>query len=126
MTRKLVIDSNIVIDDIDGVIEGIQELSGKEISSPETIKRFITEEKSTRFYISNKGQAKMQPDKDSLYVWIDCGFTDGFGQGIFISLLKQYGEYTGHYFGTVDELAGNIRGFFPFIIAAALIPARIP
>ena len=66
--RELVIENGVVIDDADAVLEGIQNLSGKMISGAETIKKFITNEKSTRFYIDKKCSCKMQPDRDTVYL----------------------------------------------------------
>ena len=51
---KMIIDDQIVIDDAEGVLQGIRELSGMNISSLDVIKRFITEEKNTVFYLDRK------------------------------------------------------------------------
>lgn len=59
---ELVIDNGVVIDDAEAVLEGISKLSGKSISSAETFKKFINNEKATRFYIDSKCACKMQPD----------------------------------------------------------------
>ncbi len=112
--QEFMIDNGIVIDDIEGVMEGIAKLSGKQMPSPQTIKRFITNEKSTKFYIDDKCSCKMQPDRDTVYLWLDSGFTSSYGDPIMISLLnKGAGGYTGHFYGTMDSLAGSIGNFFP-------------
>ncbi len=110
---ELVIENGVVIDDSEVVLEGISKLSGKNISSAETFKKFITNEKATKFYIDNKCACKMQPDRDTVYLWLDSGFVDYYGNPIMISLLNSYGEYRGHYFGSFQTLSNAIRGFFP-------------
>ena len=112
--REFVIENGIVIDDMDSVIDGIREISGKEISDAETIRKFITREKATKYYIDKKCAGKMQPDRDTVYLWLDSGFVNRFGDTIMISLLyDNYGGYSGHYFGTMDDLARNIKSYFP-------------
>ena len=112
--REFVIENGIVIDDMETVIDGIRNISGKCISDAETIRRFITEEKATKYYLDKKGLAKMQPDRDSVYLWLDSGFVDRYGNSIMISLLNDsYGGYTGHYYGTMDVLANAIKSYFP-------------
>ncbi len=108
-----IIDNGVVIDDIDGVVEGIAKLSGMSMPDPHTIKRFITNEKSTKFYIDNKCACKMQPDRDTVYLWLDSGFTDYYGDPIMISLLNKNGGYTGHFCGTMKSLANNIGSYYP-------------
>ncbi|MBO1701492.1 hypothetical protein [Eubacterium callanderi] len=110
---ELVIENGVVIDDAEAVLEGISKLSGKNISSAETFKKFITNEKATKFYIDSKCTCKMQPDRDTVYLWLDSGFVDYYGNPIMISLLNSYGEYRGHYFGSFHTLSNAIRGFFP-------------
>ncbi len=112
--QEFIIDNGIVIDDIEGAMEGIAKLSGKQMPSPQTIKRFITNEKSTKFYIDDKCSCKMQPDRDTVYLWLDSGFTNCYGDPIMISLLNNRGGgYTGHICGTMDFLAGSIGNYFP-------------
>ena len=65
---KLVIDNGVVIDDAEAVLEGISKLSGKSISSAETFKKFINNEKAIRFYIDSKYACKMPPDRDTVYL----------------------------------------------------------
>ncbi len=113
--QEFMIDNGIVIDDIDGVVKGIAKLSGKNTPDPHTIKRFITNEKSTKFYIDNKCSCKMQPDRDTVYLWLDSGFTSYYGDPIMISLLNNRGGgYSGHICGTMEFLAGSIGDYFPY------------
>ena len=63
---ELVIENGVVIDDSEAVLEGISKLSGKNISNAETFKKFITNEKATKFYIDNKCACKMQHRQQSL------------------------------------------------------------
>ena len=109
---ELIIENGVIIDDAEAVLEGITKLSGKRISGAETFKKFITKEKATRFYIDNKCTCKMQPDKDTVYLWLDSGFTDYYGNPIMISLLNSHGEYRGHYVGSFQSLSNSIQGFF--------------
>ncbi len=110
-----IIDNGVVIDDIESVVEGIARLSGKSMPDPQTIKRFVTNEKSTRFYIDDKCACKMQPDRDTVYLWLDSGFIDYYGAPIMISLLNnKNGSYTGHYCGTMRSLANSIGSHYPY------------
>ncbi len=112
--REFVIENGIVIDDVDSVIDGIRSISGKNISDAETIRRFITEEKATKYYIDKKCLGKMQPDRDTVYLWLDSGYVDRYGNSIMISLLNDsFGGYCGHYYGTMDVLANAIKNYFP-------------
>ncbi len=112
--REFVIENGIVIDDVDSVVEGIRNITGKSLSDAETLRKFITKEKATKYYIDNKCLSKMQPDRDSIYLWLDSGFVDRYGNSIMISLLNDnYGGYSGHYFGTMDMLAKAIKSYYP-------------
>ncbi len=112
--REFVIENGIVIDDVDSVVEGIRNITGKPLTDAETIRRFITEEKATKYYIDKKCTGKMQPDRDTVYLWLDSGYVDRYGNSIMISLLNDnYGGYCGHYFGTMDNLANAIKSYFP-------------
>ena len=55
--------------------------------------------------MSQTKRMKMQPDRDTVYLWLDSGFTDYYGNPIMISLLNSYGEYRGHYFGSFQTLS---------------------
>ena len=110
--REFIIEEGIVIDDIDYVLKGIAVLSGKKQPAAETIRKFILNEKNTKFYIDKKCNCKMQPDRDTVYLWLDSGYTDAYGNAIMISLLNSYGQYTGHYFGTMTNLVQPIRDYF--------------
>ncbi|SFC56443.1 hypothetical protein [Butyrivibrio sp. YAB3001] len=111
---EFVIENGIVIDDIDSVVNGIRNITGKSLSDAETLKAFITKEKATKYYINKKCLAKMQPDRDSVYLWLDSGFVDHYGNTIMISLLNDsYGGYIGHYYGTMDVLANAIKSYYP-------------
>ena len=110
---EFVIEKGIVIDDIETVFEGIKELSNKSISGPETFRKFITHEKATKFYIDGKCKCRMLPDKDTVYLWLDSGYTDQYGNPIMISLINTNGEFRGHFFGPFKTLIHAIRSFFP-------------
>ncbi|MCR5649675.1 MAG: hypothetical protein K6F86_00665 [Lachnospiraceae bacterium] len=110
---ELMIEKGVVIDDVDAVMEWIWNLSGKTVSGAETIRKFVKNEKSTRFYVDNKGSCKMQPDADTVYLWLDSGFTDYCGDPIMISLLNSDGGYRGHFAGSFNTLANKIRDYYP-------------
>ncbi len=112
--REFVIENGIVIDDVDSVVEGIRNITGKDLSGAETLRKFITQEKATKYYIDSKCLSRMQPDRDSKYLWLDSGYVDRCGNSIMISLLyDNYGGYCGHYFGTMDVLANSIKSYYP-------------
>ncbi len=111
--REVTVDTNMVITDMDRVLKGIASISGKQVPDENTILKFISKEENTRFYIDNKGNSKLQPEGDVLYIWLDSGFIDEYGNPIFISLLNNFGTYSGYYFGTAKDLMKNIRSFFP-------------
>ena len=111
--KDLKVDNNIVITDIEYVLQGIADISGKPVPAEDTILKFITKEKNTRFYIDKKGNSKMQPDGDVVYLWLDSGYVDYKGNPIFISLLNSMGTYTGYYFGVASDLMKSIKAFFP-------------
>ena len=109
---KFMIEEGIIIDDIELVLKGIAVLSGKQQPAAETIRKFITNEKNTKFYIDPKCNSKMQPDRDTVYLWLDSGYTDAYGNAIMISLLNHCGQYTGHYYGTMTNLVQSVRDYF--------------
>ncbi len=110
--KKIIINTGEIIDDADSVLDGIRQISGKTISDAELFKKFINNEKATRFHIDNKCSCKMQPDSNTIYLWLDSGFTDKSGNPIMISLLKTGNEYRGHYVGSFYVLSKSIRSFF--------------
>ncbi len=109
---RFIIEKGIIIDDINYVLKGIAIMSGKKQPAAETIRKFITNEKNTKFYIDNKCNCKMQPDRDTVYLWLDSGYTDAMGNAIMISLLNNCGQYIGHYYGTMTTLVQPIRDYF--------------
>ncbi len=110
---ELVVENGIVIDNVEEVLSGIANLSQKKISGAETFRKFITEEKNTKFYVNSKCLSSMVPDADTVYLWLDSGFTDSYGNPLLISLLRTEAGYCGHYYGTFDRLADAIRSYFP-------------
>ncbi len=108
------IENNIVIDDIAAVVKEIERISGKRIQDDQIIKKFITTEKATKYYIDSKCASKMQPDKGSIYLWLDSGYVDGYGNAIMVSLINDgCGQYSGHYTGTIDYLSNSIKSRYP-------------
>jgi hypothetical protein len=110
---ELMIKNGLVIDDVESVLIGIRKLSNKGgITDIGVVKKFINNEKNTIFYVDNHLNSFMQQDSGNIYVWLDSGFTDNYGNPIFISLLKDCTGYTGHMVGNVYFLAENIGNFF--------------
>lgn len=109
---EMIIEKGIVIDDVESVLCGIRELSGRKIEDFETIKRFILGEKNTKFYVDNKLNSYMQPDQGCIYIWLDTGYTDYKGNPILISLLRGWEGFVGHVVGTIHTLAESVRSFF--------------
>lgn len=103
------IDSNIIVDNTENVLEEIRILTHQKINSFEVVHKFICEEKSTRFYINDKMCSRSQPEKTSIYLWLDTGFRDTHDCPIMIALRKINGEYIGHYTGTIRSMAEGIR-----------------
>lgn len=112
--KEFMIEKGIVIDDAEAVIRGIQGISGKKLSGLETVRKFILNEKSTGFYLNNKCLSRMQPAGDTVYLWLDSGYTDSGGRPVMISLLRNGDGYAGHYCGTIRRLAENIRSYYPY------------
>lgn len=109
---RVEIEKGIVIDEAEGMLQGLNAHSRIKISDLEVIFRFIREEKNTRFYFDDKLACKMQDEKGCIYLWLDTGLKNEYGSTLFISLLKQNGQYEGHYFGTADILAKVVKSYF--------------
>lgn len=54
----------------------------------------------------------MQDEKCCIYLWLDTGLQNEYGNPIFLSLLKNGSNYEGHYFGTADILARAAKAYF--------------
>lgn len=109
---EMIIDNGIMIDDAESVLFGIRDLSGRNVSDLEVVKRFITREKNTRFYMDSNLNSCMQKQPCSVYAWLDTGYTDRSGEPILISLLKQFDGFCGHMVGTIRTLAESVKRFF--------------
>ena len=109
---EMAIGNGIIIDDVESVLFGIRDLCGKDITDFGAVKRFINQEKNTRFYIDSNLNSSMQQQSNCVYIWIDTGLTDYSGDPIFVSLLKKYDCFMGHVVGTIHSLAENARRFF--------------
>lgn len=111
MSREL-IENGVIIDETEGILEGLNEVSKTKISDLSVIYKFIREEKNTRFYIDDKLTCRMQDEKCCIYLWLDTGLLNEYGNPIFLSLLKNGDKYEGHYFGTADILARAVKTYF--------------
>ena len=109
---EMVIERGVVIDDIDDVLFRISKLSGRQVSDLGVIRRFITQEKNTRFFFDSKLNSYMQRQPDCIYTWLDTGYTDWSGDPIFISLIQKMDSFHGHVVGTADFLADSVKRHF--------------
>ena len=109
---KMVIDRGMEIDDAERVLFEIRGLSGKRLDSLDIVKKFISRETNTRFYLDSNLNSSMQQMEKCVYVWLDTGFTDCYGSPILVSLLKGAEGFTGHFTGTVETLSESARRFF--------------
>ena len=108
------IEKEIIVDEIEGLLEGINKYSSFEIQSLETVFTFIIEEYHTKFFIDRKMNINMAEDKDTTYLWLDTGMRTVQDEPIFISLLKNEEGYSGHYVGTTNILSNAVRDFSPW------------
>ncbi len=110
--KEIILEEGLRIDDADNVLWSVEELCGRTISGMEVIKKFIDEEKNTKFFLDKNLNSYLQRQPDCLYAWLDTGFLDRYGNPILISLLKKTDGYAGHFVGTVSMLSENIRDHF--------------
>lgn len=109
---NMTIENGMVIDDVESVIYGLRELSGKMVSDLEVVRRFIIQEKNTIFYLDSNLNSFMQCQNKCIYAWLDTGFTNCYGEPIMISLLQGMGGFCGHVVGTVRMLADNVKRYY--------------
>ncbi len=76
---EMIIDNGIIVDDAESVLFGLRELCGKEVSDLGVVKRFINQETNTKFYFDNNLNSFMQQQNNCVYLWLDTGFTDYYG-----------------------------------------------
>lgn len=109
---ECVIGKGILIDDVESVLGMIRNLSNCSVSDIGVVKRFITHEKHTHFYIDANLNSYMQPENNCVYLWLDTGYVDAYGNPILISLLKCINGFVGHIVGTLGQLCNNVKRFF--------------
>ncbi len=109
---EMIIDSGVVIDDVESVLFGIRKFSGRQVSSLDVVRKFIIREKNTRFFFDRRLNSYMQKQPDCIYAWLDTGFTDCHGNPILISLLQGFDGFCGHLVGTIGSLSDNIKSFY--------------
>lgn len=103
------IESNIIIEDVETVCNTIQSLSKRTNFCIKDIGDFICEEPFTKFYLDEKMNLKKENDYGNKVLWLDTGFQAEDGKAIFISLLANGSEYSGHFVGTAATLSRKIR-----------------
>lgn len=105
---ELVLQNNIVINDVENVIRAISDICGK-TAHPEAIMRFITNERSTKFFLDGKLNSYAEPTKDTQYLWIDTGYRDSMDNPVMTGLLREEGSFSGHYTAVPGVLVKKIR-----------------
>jgi len=109
---EMIIDNGIIIDDAESVLCGIRELCNRNITDLEVVKKFVNQEKNTKFYIDKNLNSYMQQEPSCIYIWLDTGYQDVHGNPILISMIKGLKGFVGHVGGTVFMLAESVRSFF--------------
>ena len=109
---EMIIDNGIIIDDAESVLCGIRELCNRNITDLEVVKKFVNQEKNTKFYIDKNLNSYMQQEPSCIYIWLDTGYQDVHGNPILISMIKGLKGFVGHVVGTVFMLAESVRSFF--------------
>lgn len=109
---EMVIDNSLVVDDVESVLSLIRGLSGKRVEDFGVVKKFINRESNTIFYLDSNLNSSLQQQEKNVYAWLDTGFTDYYGNPIFLSLLRGNEGYAGHFVGTVETLVDNVRSYF--------------
>ena len=109
---ELVIEKGIVIDKAENVGKEIQELTGKRIRDLEILKKFVTREKATKYYIDEKLNSKMVRDDNSILLWLDTGYVDRNGNTVFVSLHKLGDGFSGHITGTLRTLTNDLKRMY--------------
>lgn len=107
--REMLIEKNVVINNVDCARKELEVLSGERIHDLEIVKKFVTTEKYTKFFVDRKLKTSVNNDSDHSYLWLDTGFTDRNNQPIFISLVRMGHEYVGYKVGTAKTLADGIK-----------------
>lgn len=110
--REYRFNKEICIDDVDFVVAGLQQAATIPFLGIETLEKFIKSQKATRFFIDNKGNNNLIPGEDSVYLWLDTGLVNAYGQPLFISLLRREDEYRGHFYGPAPLLLKSAAEYF--------------
>lgn len=74
--REMLIEKNVVINNVDCARKELEVLSGERIHDLEIVKKFVTTEKYTKFFVDRKLKTSVNNDSDHSYLWLDTGFTD--------------------------------------------------
>lgn len=107
---ELIIQDKIIISEIEKVLDVIYKASGRRADAG-LIKKFICNEKATKFYIDEKLGSSVEEQKDSRYVWLDTGYLDAKERPLMICLYKNGNEYIGNYTGTFRSLADYVKNY---------------
>lgn len=110
---EFVIEKGIVVDDAEAALNVLRQVASTDVTGMDTVRKFVTGQKATKFYVDDRAAVKMAPERGVIYLWIDTGFVDKYGNPVFISLLKNGESYSGHIVGTAKTLAKGIIAFFP-------------
>jgi hypothetical protein len=107
---EMLIEKGIVIDNVEAVKAELEYMIGKDIPDMGIVKKFISTEKNTKYYIDRKLQSFVKEESDCRFLWLDSGFTDRNGMPIFISLPNRGQEYRGHYVATAKKMSESFKG----------------
>ena len=105
---ELIIQDKIIISEIEKVLDVIYKASGRRADAG-LIKKFICNEKATKFYIDEKLGSSVEEQKDSRYVWLDTGYLDTKERPLMVCLYKNGNVYIGNYTGTFRSLADYVK-----------------
>ena len=107
---ELIIQDKIIISEIEKVLDVIYKASGRRADAG-LIKKFICNEKATKFYIDEKLGSSVEEQKDSRYVWLDTGYLDTKERPLMVCLYKNGNVYLGNYTGTFRSLADYVKNY---------------
>lgn len=109
---NICIEDGIMIENVEMLLEGLNSVSSIQVEDINTIISFIQNEHHTKFYLDNKLSSKMIEEDGSIYLWLDTGLINEYGNPIFISLLKNENGYSGYFYGTSGVLAKSAKTHF--------------
>ena len=111
---EITIEDGIIIDSLDETISRLENLSGIKNIDINDIVEFVQTQKYTKFYLDKEMNGVDPLDNHSIYLWVDTGFEDENKNPIFISMIRQDGNFIGHFIGNSQFLKSLIIKYFPY------------